>query len=68
METLISILIAIIIFAIVGYGLYLVCTRFFPNFPPALWICGVVLLILILMFANRVLGGPGQLIVWPWAR
>ncbi len=63
MEQLIAVLIAIVIFAVVAYGLYWICTKFFPNFPPALWICGVVLLIMILVFASNQFGGGA---VWPW--
>lgn len=56
MDQLISFLIAIVIFAVIAYGLYWICTRFFPNFPPALWICGAVLLIIILVFISRQFG------------
>jgi hypothetical protein len=56
-ETLIVLLIDILIFAIVAYALYWVCTHFFPNFPPALWICGGILLILLLLFVSGQIGG-----------
>ncbi len=57
MDQLIQFLIYIVIFAIAAYGLYWICTHFFPNFPPALWICGAVLLIVVLLFISRGLGG-----------
>ncbi len=57
MDQLIQFLIYIVIFAIVAYGLYWICGHFFPNFPPALWICGAVLLIIVLLFISGGLGG-----------
>lgn len=56
-EGLIGFLVACIIFAIIGLGLYLICTKFFPNFVPALWICGCILLIIVLFYALRVANG-----------
>ena len=55
--TLIMLLIDIIIFAVLAYALYWVCTKFFPTFPPALWICGAVLLIVLLLFVSGQIGG-----------
>jgi len=60
MELLINVLIWMVIFAAVAWGLYWVCTKFFPSFPPALWICGLLLLIFILIFISRVTGGAGD--------
>ena len=57
MGLLINLLIWILLFAVLAYGLYWTCTHFFPSFPPALWICGVILLILILVTGNSVLHG-----------
>lgn len=46
---LISLLIYLIIFAIGAYVVYWLCIKFaFPQ--PVLWICGAVLLILLLLF------------------
>lgn len=56
-QTLIVLLVYALIFAIVAYGLYWVCTHFFPDFPPALWICGAILLIVLLLFISGQLGG-----------
>lgn len=61
MDQLIFVLCAVLFIALIGYGLYMVCTKFFPEFPPARWICGVILLILILAFVS------GQL-SWPFHR
>jgi hypothetical protein len=59
LEHLAGVLVAIVIFAVIAYGLYWVCTKFFPNFPPALWICGAVLLIIILYYlAHEFAGAP----------
>jgi hypothetical protein len=66
MQALISILIAIVIFAIVAYGLYWICTKFFPNFAPALWICGVILIILLLVVVQSQMGGGGEY-HFPWS-
>lgn len=63
MEQLIQ-LIVIVIFAVVGYGLtWWVCTKFaLPQ--PVLWICGAILLIIILLFLSRQLG-VGAGLAWP---
>jgi hypothetical protein len=59
-DQLIQLLIYIVIFAIVAYGLYWVCTKFgLPQ--PVLWICGALLLIVILLFLSHQLGGGGSL-------
>lgn len=50
MSELIGILIWVVIFAVIAFGLLWVCNRFFPEFPPARWICGAVLLIILLLF------------------
>ncbi len=55
---LIQILIYAVIFAVIAYGLYWVCTHFFPSFPPALWICGAILLIILLLFIAGQVGSP----------
>jgi tellurite resistance protein TehA-like permease len=60
MQLLINVLIGIVIFAILGYGLYLICTKFFPNFAPALWICGVILIIVLLVLLSTQMGGTGN--------
>ena len=52
-ETLISVVVIIVIFAILAYSLYWICMKFFPGFAPALWICGVILIILLLVLASR---------------
>ncbi len=48
-DQLIQILVFVLVFALFAWALYWVCTHFFPGFTPALWICGVVLLILLLL-------------------
>lgn len=58
MEQLISLLIALIIFCIVGYGLYWVCVKFqLPQ--PVMWICGAILLIIILLWVAGQIGTVG---------
>jgi hypothetical protein len=54
----ITLIIVILIFAVVAYGIHWVCVQFaLPQ--PVLWICGVILLIILLMFAARQLGLGG---------
>lgn len=57
MALLINLLIWMLIFACIGYGLYLACMKFFPEFPPARWICGAVLLIMMLIFLGQSFSG-----------
>lgn len=57
MDLLIQVLIGAVVFCILAYALYWVCTKFFPNFPPALWICGVILIIVLLVIVSRLTGG-----------
>jgi hypothetical protein len=57
-QDLIGLLVAILLFAILAYALYWVCTTFLASFPPALWICGVILLIIILYWAAGRFAGP----------
>lgn len=54
----IVLLINVLIFAVAAYALYWVCERFkLPT--PAYWICGVLLIVIILLFlAGRLGGGP----------
>lgn len=55
---LISLLIYVIIFAIVAYGLWWVCQKFaMPQ--PVVWICGGVLLIILLLFVANQVGVTG---------
>ena len=66
MEQLIQLIVYIVIFAVVGYGLWCVCTKFaLPQ--PVLWICGAILLIIILLFLSRQLG-VGAGLAWPAKR
>ena len=67
MDQLIQLLIYIVIFAVVGYGLWWVCTKF--SLPqPVLWICGAILLIIILLFIARELGGGAGVSLFPMRR
>ena len=59
MNQLIMLLVYIVIFAVVAYGLYWVCQKFaLPQ--PVMWICGVILLLIILIFTAQQLGAPGS--------
>ena len=67
MDQLIQLLIYIVIFAVVGYGSWWVCTKFgLPQ--PVLWICGAILLIYILLFIARELGGGAGVSLFPMRR
>ena len=71
MGQLIEIIIGIALLAALGWGLFWVCDRAFPNFAPAKWAVGVLLIILILLFANRELNytGGGGTVTHPfWER
>jgi uncharacterized membrane protein YcjF (UPF0283 family) len=65
METLILVLVAIVVFAILAFGMKWVCDTFFSGFRPAYWICGVILLIVLLVAVSYVFGG-GTGIALPW--
>lgn len=55
MQLLINLLIWIIVFAIVAYGLVWVCDKFaLPQ--PIKWICGAILLVFLLVFIAGQLG------------
>jgi hypothetical protein len=61
---LISLVIYIVIFAIVAYGLYWVCTKFqLPQ--PVMWICGGLLIIVLLLFLAQQLGVTGNVMIPP---
>jgi len=62
MDALISLAIVVILFAVAAYGLWWVCTQF--GLPVVVkWICGGILLILILMYmAGQVHVGAFHLI------
>lgn len=61
MAELISLLVAVIIFAIVAYGLWWVCTKFaMPQ--PVIWIVGGILLIILLLYIARQAGVSGALL------
>ena len=66
MDQLIQLIIYIVIFAVVGYGLWWVCTKFALP-APVLWICGAILLIIILMFVSKQLGG-GSISLFPHSK
>ncbi len=61
MDQLIQFLIYLVIFCIVAAGLYWVCVKFqLPQ--PVMWLCGAILLIILLVFvAGRLGGGPVRL-------
>lgn len=59
MESLISLLVVIVIFAVAAYGLWWVCMKFaLPQ--PVLWIVGVILLIFLLYFIAGQVGMGGH--------
>jgi hypothetical protein len=48
----IGLILAVLFFALLAVGLLWICGKFFPEFPIARWICGALLLIIILLFAS----------------
>lgn len=65
MQQLIQLIIYIVVFAIAAYGLYWICVKF--SLPqPVLWICGAILLIIILLFLAGQIGlGGGNIHLFP---
>lgn len=67
MDQLIQLLIVVVIFAVIAYGLWWVCTKFaLPQ--PVLWIVGAILLIFLLLFISRQLGVTGDFQLFPARR
>ncbi len=59
-QQLIQLLIYVIVFAIAAYGLYWCCVKFkMPD--PAFWICGALLIIVILLFISGQISAPAML-------
>jgi len=56
MDQLISLIIVIVLFCIVAYALKWVCESFGMP-PPVLWICGALLLIILLYWIAGHVGG-----------
>ena len=47
----------IVFFAILAFGMKWVCDTFFKEFRPAYWICGVILLIMLLIAFSWLING-----------
>lgn len=59
MDQLIQLIIYIVIFAVIAYGLWWVCVKFaLPQ--PVMWIVGAILLIVLLLFISGQLGHGGS--------
>ncbi len=56
-EFLIQIVVYLLVFSVLGWIAYWICMKFFPEFPPARWVCGAVLLIVFLLFVSHQLEG-----------
>ena len=52
---IISLLVSLIIFAVIAYGVWWLCVKFSMP-PPVLWLCGGILLVILLLFLARQLG------------
>lgn len=63
MEQIINLVIWILMFVLFAYGAKWACTEF-SLAPPFLWICGVILLICILIFAAKLINGGGIPIIF----
>ena len=58
MQQLIQLIVYIVIFAVVAYGLWWVCVKFgLPQ--PVIWIVGTILLLILLVFTAQQLGMSG---------
>jgi hypothetical protein len=63
---IVQIIIWIIIFCVVAYGMLWVCQRFgLPQ--PVLWLCGALLLIVLLLFVASQFAGAGTSLFTPHA-
>lgn len=67
MQQLITVLVFMVVFAILAFGMKWICDSFFPGFQPAYWICGIILLIVLLVAVNAAFGGAGTFVL-PWHR
>jgi len=67
MQLLIGVLVAMVVLAILAFGMKWICDCFFPNFAPAYWICGIILIIILLVAINAVLSS-GTGLALPWHR
>ena len=55
--TLMSLIVWIIVFCLVAYGMYWACVHFaLPK--PIWWVCGAILIIVLLVFLLRQIGAP----------
>ena len=63
MDQLIHVLIMMIVFAVLAFAMKWTCDQFFSGFKPAYWVCGVILLIIILYFVSSQMVGAGAW--WP---
>ena len=59
MDILISLVVWVVIFAAVAFAMLWVRTKFLGEFPPARWICGAFLLIALLYWLSKMIGGGG---------
>ncbi len=58
MDQLIYLLVVMAFFAAIAWGLFTVCVKFgMPQ--PILWICGAILLVILLVFAANLAGVGG---------
>lgn len=63
MDQLLGLLITVLVFSLIGYGVWWVCVKF--GMPaPVMWICGAILLVFLLYFAAGQMGVAVHP-VWP---
>jgi len=65
-QLLITVLVFMVIFAILAFGMKWICDQFFPNFAPAYWICGIILLIVLLVADAAFGSGNAGGLRLPW--
>lgn len=56
MQLLVQALVAVVVFAVLAVALKWVCDKFFAGVQPAYWICGLVLVIVLLYAVMSVFG------------
>jgi hypothetical protein len=64
LDQLIQLIIWIVLFSVVAYGLWWVCVKFAVP-QPIVWIVGAILLIILLLFISHQLGVGGGGRIFP---
>lgn len=64
MNVLLMALAGIVLFAIIAGGMKWICDNFFGGIQAAYWICGVILLFMLVYVASIIINGGPAFIPW----